>query len=89
MPRIEQTALSNLIHNEEYTRKVLPFIKQEYFADRLEGLLFLEIYKFVDKYNRKANFKRGIASLRNRGIKATWKRVYSHYYSKFISYTNT
>ena len=43
MPRIEQTALSNLIHNEEYTRKVLPFIKQEYFADRLEGLLFLEI----------------------------------------------
>jgi len=51
MPRIEQTALSNLIHNEEYTRKVLPFIKQEYFADRLEGLLFLEIYKFVDKYN--------------------------------------
>ena len=36
MPRIEQTALSNLIHNEEYTRKVLPFIKEEYFADKLE-----------------------------------------------------
>ena len=51
MPRIEQTALSNLIHNEEYTRKVLPFIKEEYFADRLEGLLFSEIYKFVEKYN--------------------------------------
>jgi len=51
MPRIEQTALSNLIHNEEYTRKVLPFIKEEYFADRLEGLLFSEIYRFVDKYN--------------------------------------
>ena len=51
MPRIEQTALSNLIHNEEYTRKVLPFIKEEYFADKLEGLLFAEIYRFVDKYN--------------------------------------
>ena len=51
MPRIEQTALSNLIYNEEYTRKVLPFIKEEYFADRLEGLLFSEIYRFVDKYN--------------------------------------
>ena len=51
MPRIEQTALSNLIHNEEYTRKVLPFIKEEYFADKLEGLLFSEIYRFVDKYN--------------------------------------
>ena len=51
MERIERTALSNLIHNEEYTRKVLPFVKQEYFVDRLEGLLFSEIYKFVDKYN--------------------------------------
>ena len=34
MERIERTALSNLIHNEEYTRKVLPFIKEEYFAER-------------------------------------------------------
>ena len=51
MERIERTALSNLIHNEEYTRKVLPFVKQEYFADRLEGILFSEIYKFVEKNN--------------------------------------
>ena len=46
-------------------------------------------FEFVDKYNRKAKFRRGIASLRNRGLKATWKRVYSHFYSKFVSYTNT
>ena len=39
MPRIEQTALSNLIHNEEYTRKVLPFIKQEYFADQTRRIV--------------------------------------------------
>ena len=51
MERIERTALSNLIHNEEYTRKVLPFIKEEYFSDRIERLLFTEIYKFVNKYN--------------------------------------
>ena len=51
MPRIEQTALSNLIHNEEYTRKVLPFIKEEYFGNRVEQLLFGEIFKFVEKYN--------------------------------------
>ena len=51
MERIERTALSNLIHNEEYTRKVLPFIKEEYFSDRTERLLFTEIYKFVNKYN--------------------------------------
>ena len=48
-----------------------------------------DAFDFVDKYNSKAKFRRGIASLKNRGIKATWKRVYSHFYSKFISYTNT
>ena len=51
MERIERTALSNLIHNEEYTRKVLPFIKEDYFSDRLEKLLFKEIYKFITKFN--------------------------------------
>ena len=47
MERIERTTLRNLIHNEEYSRKVLPFIKEEYFSDRLEKLLFREIYKFI------------------------------------------
>ena len=51
MERIERTVLSNLIHSEEYTRRVLPFIKEEYFSDRLEKILFTEIYKFVNKYN--------------------------------------
>jgi len=49
--RIETTAIRNLIHNEEYCRKVLPFIKEEYFNDRLEKVLFSEISKFVNKYN--------------------------------------
>jgi replicative DNA helicase len=51
MERIETTAIRNLIHNEEYCRKVLPFIKEEYFIDRLEKLIFTEIYNFVNKYN--------------------------------------
>jgi len=51
MERIERTAIRNLIHNEPYCRKVLPFIKEEYFTDRLEKVLFTEIYKFVNKYN--------------------------------------
>ena len=42
--RIETTAIRNLIHNEEYCRKVLPFIKEEYFTDRLEKLIFIEIF---------------------------------------------
>ena len=51
MERIERTVLSNLIHSEDYTRRVLPFIKEEYFSDRLEKILFTEISKFVNKYN--------------------------------------
>ena len=51
MERIERTALRNLIHNEKYCRKVLPFIKEDYFSDRLERLLFKEIYRFITKFN--------------------------------------
>ena len=49
--RIEQTILSSLFFNEDYTRKVLPFIKEEYFGNRVEQLLYGEIFKFVEKYN--------------------------------------
>ena len=48
---IERTTLTNLIYNEDYTRKVLPFIKAEYFANRNERVVFEEIEKFLDKYN--------------------------------------
>jgi replicative DNA helicase len=49
--RIELTILSNFFHNEEYTRRVLPFVKEEYFNNRVEQLVFNEVFKFVDKYN--------------------------------------
>ena len=49
--KLEQTILKNLIYNEEYLRKVLPFIKDEYFTDRTEKLLFKEIISFVQTYN--------------------------------------
>ena len=48
---IERTILENLITNEEYARKVLPFIKKEYYTDRHERVLFEEIAKFIQKYN--------------------------------------
>ena len=51
MNRIETTILSNLFFREDYTRKVLPFIKKDYFNTRTEQLLFEEVYKFIDKYN--------------------------------------
>ena len=49
--RIENTIINGLFFKEEYTRKVLPFIKEEYFGNRVEQLLFGEIFKFIEKYN--------------------------------------
>ena len=52
MQTIERTALTQLVTNEQYARKVLPFMKKAYFADRTERTVFEEITKFVDKYNK-------------------------------------
>ena len=49
---IERTALTQLVTNEQYARKVLPFMKKDYFSDRTERTVFEEITKFVDKYNK-------------------------------------
>ena len=48
---IENTILSNLIHNEPFARKVIVFLKDEYFADQTERVVFGEIQKFYAKYN--------------------------------------
>ncbi len=52
MKNITLTILENLIHNEDYARKVLPFIKEEYFTDRNEKIIFSEIVSFSEKYSR-------------------------------------
>jgi len=52
MQTIERTTLTQLVTNEEYTRKVLPFLKGDYFSDKTERTIFEEIEKFVDKYNK-------------------------------------
>jgi len=49
--RLEQTILRNLIQNEDYLRKVLPFIKDEYFFDQIEKTIFKEITSFTSAYN--------------------------------------
>jgi len=50
MERIETTILRNLIYNEEYSRKVIPFIKPEYFENRSEKVIFEEVTQFIVKY---------------------------------------
>ena len=48
---LEQTILRNLLTNEEYTRRVLPFLVPDYF-DGVYKDLFKEVAKFVSKYNK-------------------------------------
>ena len=51
MDKIEFLVLNNLINNEEYLRKTIPFLKDEYFEDYNQKIVFQEIAKFVDEYN--------------------------------------
>jgi len=50
MERIETTILRNLVYNEEYSRKVIPFIQPDYFEQRTEKVVFQEIVHFIVKY---------------------------------------
>ena len=50
MERIETTILRNLVFNEEYSRKVIPFIQPEYFDQRTEKIIFEEITQFIVNY---------------------------------------
>ena len=52
MERVEYLILKNLLHNEEYSRKVIPFIKTEYFEDSSQKIVFEEIFSFIQKYNK-------------------------------------
>ena len=52
MEKVEFLILRNLLHNEEYVRKVVPFIKAEYFEDTNQKIVYEEIINFVEKYNK-------------------------------------
>ena len=49
--RLETTILSNLFYKEEYARKALPFLKEEYFTNRIEQIIFKTQSDFIIKYN--------------------------------------
>ena len=50
--KLEQTILKTLIYNEDYLRKVLPFLKREYFSTNVEKLVYNEITSFTQTYNK-------------------------------------
>ena len=49
--KLELAILKNLVYNEDYLRKVLPFLKDDYFSDRTERTIFNEITSFTETYN--------------------------------------
>ena len=49
--KLETTILKHLIYSEDYLRKVLPFLKEEYFSDRTEKAIYNEITSFTNSYN--------------------------------------
>ena len=54
MEKVEFLILRNLLHNEQYIRKVIPFIKSEYFEDNNQKIVFEEILNFIQEYNKPA-----------------------------------
>jgi len=54
MEKVEFLILRNLLYNEEYVRKVVPFLKAEYFENFNEKVVFEEILNFVQEYNQPA-----------------------------------
>ena len=52
MDTVEILILRNLLYNEEYLRKVVPFIKTDYFEQPVQKVIFEEIWNFVQEYNQ-------------------------------------
>ena len=62
---IQKVILQNLIYNEGYSRRVLPFVKEDYFAENSERKVFRKIYDFINNYNRLPNKDALVISLQN------------------------
>jgi archaellum biogenesis ATPase FlaH len=62
--RIETTILKNLIFNEDFSRKVLPFVKPEYFSDKTERLIHKEVNDFILKYNSLPSYEALVLSVK-------------------------
>jgi replicative DNA helicase len=66
MEKVELLVLNNLLQKEKYTRKVIPFIKEEYFQELKEKVIFQEIFSFVEKYNQIPNKESLLIEIENR-----------------------
>jgi replicative DNA helicase len=68
MVSVETMILRNLIHNEDYARQVIPFIKQEYFQSSHEAITYSTIKSFFDKYNYSPSISEVIVDIQNQKV---------------------
>ena len=66
MESIEHTILKNLLYNEEYSRKVIPFIKTDYFQEPSQKITFEEIVNFISQYNTQVTVEALLIEITNR-----------------------
>ena len=66
--RLEQTILKNLIQSEEFTRKVIPFLRSEYFTEVDEKTVFAEAKAYFDKYVKNPTAEALLINLDNNTI---------------------
>lgn len=83
--KVEQLILRNLIHNEEYFRKVLPFLNKEYFTDNNERIIFNEVLHFSEQYNVPPSFDALQISLNEKkGLTSTEVSESQDYIQKYL-----
>jgi len=76
MNRLETTILKNLIHNESYMRKVIPFLKDQYFSDEKDRVVFNAINEFIAKYNKPPTVEALTITLQNSNlVEGTFKEA--------------
>ena len=63
--RIETAILNNLVYNDEYTRRVIPFLKPEYFTDHTEKTIYQTLWSYVDKYKASPDIEALTIDLQN------------------------
>lgn len=66
--RIENAIIKHLIYDEEYTRKVLPFLQSDYFTDSNEKIIYEEIREFIHKYNTNPTFESLVIELDRKNL---------------------
>ena len=65
---IEKTILSHLIFNEAYARKILPFLRDEYFQNQPDKVVYKLISDYVQKYNNTPTKEVLFLELNNRDV---------------------